>query len=86
MRWNSLLDSCAYQALDCMIYELTTAWHHGLQRLDVLRLGLDEYVSMYMRRWDVADMSEAERAQQVRPSMATAIQGISGPRPARPGA
>jgi hypothetical protein len=81
VRWHSLLDSCAYQALECMIDELTMAWHRGLQRLDVLRVKLDEYVSMYMQRWDVADMSEAERAQQVRPSMATAVQGITGPRP-----
>jgi hypothetical protein len=81
VRWHSVLDSCAYQALECMIDELTMAWHRGLQRLDVLRLGLDEYVSMYMRRWDVAEMSEAERAQQVRPSVATIVQGITGPRP-----
>jgi hypothetical protein len=77
VRWHSLLDSCAYRALECMIDELTVAWHRGLQRLDVLRLGLDEYVDMYMNPWDVADMSEEERAQQVRPSMATAIQGIT---------
>jgi hypothetical protein len=40
-----------------MIDELTKAWHRGLQRLDGLRVKLDEYVSMYMQRWDVADMS-----------------------------
>ncbi len=40
-------------------------------------MGLDEYVSMYMKPWDVADMSEAERAQQVRPSMATAIHALA---------
>ena len=62
-----------------MIDELTMAWHRGLQRLDVLRMGLDEYVSMYMKPWDVADMHDAQRAQQVRPSMASAIMGITGP-------
>jgi hypothetical protein len=82
VRWHSLLNSCAYQALECMIDELTMAWHRGLQRLAVLRVKLDEYVSMYMQRWYVADMGEAERAQQVRPSMATAaVHGITGPRP-----
>ncbi len=81
VRWHSVLDSCAYQALDCMINELTMAWHRGLRRLDVLRVKLDVYVSVYMQRWDVATMSEAERAQQVRPSMATAILGITGPHP-----
>jgi hypothetical protein len=30
----------------------------------------------YMHCWDVADMSEAQRAQ-LRPSMAAAIQGIT---------
>lgn len=79
-RWHNLLDSCGYQALECMMSELSKAWHSGLQRLDVLRPGLDEYVQMYMNRWDLAEMSEAERAQ-VRPSMASAIQGITGQPP-----
>jgi hypothetical protein len=43
VRWHSVLDSCAYQALECNIDELTMAWHRGLQRLDVLRVKLDEY-------------------------------------------
>ena len=59
-----------------MISELTKAWDRGLQRLDVIRQGLDEYVHRYMHCWDVADMSEAQRAQ-LRPSMAAAIQGIT---------
>jgi hypothetical protein len=81
VRWHSLLDSCAYQGLECMIDELNMAWHRGLQRLDVLRVGLDEYVSMYMKPWDVADMHDAQRAQWVRPSMSSAIQRIIRPHP-----
>jgi hypothetical protein len=54
--------------------DATKAWDRGLQRLDVIRLGLDEYMKRYMHCWDVADMNEAQRAQ-LRPSMAAAIQG-----------
>ncbi len=74
-RWHSVLDSCMWQALQCMITELSKAWQSGLQRLDVLRcIGLEEYVDQ-MHIWDVADMNEAQRSQ-VRPSMAAAIRGI----------
>jgi hypothetical protein len=31
-----------------MISELTKAWDRDLQRLDVIRLGLDEYMHRYM--------------------------------------
>jgi hypothetical protein len=51
-RWNSVLDSCMWQALQAMIDELSKAWQSGLQRLDVLRgMGLEEYqltVDTYM--------------------------------------
>jgi hypothetical protein len=36
------------KALQCMISELTKAWDRDLQRLDVIRLGLDEYMHRYM--------------------------------------
>ena len=76
-RWHSLLDFCAHKALQCMISELTKAWDRGLQRLDVIRQALDEYVRRYMQCWDVADMNEAQRAQ-LRPIMAAAmIQGTT---------
>jgi hypothetical protein len=75
-RWHRLLDFCAHRALQCTISELTEAWDRGLQRLDVIRLGLDEYMHRYMHCWDVVDMNEAQRAQ-LRPSIAAAIQGIT---------
>ncbi len=74
-RWNSVLDSCMWQALQAMIDELSKAWQSGLQRLDVLSgMGLEEYVETYMDCWDVSGMSEVQRAQ-IRPSMAAAIKG-----------
>jgi hypothetical protein len=74
-RWHSVLDSCVWQALQCMIDELTKAWQSGLQRLDALKgVGLEEYVETYMDCWDVSGMNEAQRSQ-IRPSMAAAIKG-----------
>jgi hypothetical protein len=77
-RWHRLLDFCAHIALRCMINEVTKAWDRGLQRLDVIRPGLDEYVRRYMHRWDAANMTEGQLSQ-LRPSMAAAIQGTSQP-------
>ncbi len=88
-RWHRLLEFCAHKALECMINELNKAWERGLQRLDVIRQGLDEYMRRYMHCWDAADMNEAQRAQlrpsrpsmaaaiQLRPSMVAAIQGTT---------
>lgn len=80
-RWHNVLDFCAHQALQCMVNELSKAWRQGLQRLDVLRPGMEEYERVYMQPWDVADMAEEERLQ-VRPSIAAAIQGILKSQPA----
>jgi hypothetical protein len=77
-RWNSVLDSCMWQGLQCMTMELTKAWQSGLDRLDVLRgMRLEEYVETYMDCWDLSDMDESQRSL-VRPSMAAAIRG-TGP-------
>jgi hypothetical protein len=41
--WNF----CAHKALECKINELTKAWDRGLQRLDVIKQGLDEYMFFF---------------------------------------
>jgi hypothetical protein len=75
-RWHSVLDSCMWEALQCMINELKKAWQSGLRRLDVLRgVRLEAYVQRYMDCWDLSGIVNEAQRSQIRPCMAAAIQG-----------
>jgi hypothetical protein len=59
-----------------MMDELDAAWHSELVRLDILKLPVDDYIDQYMTPLDAAEMSEEQRAQQVRPAMAQCISAM----------
>jgi hypothetical protein len=73
-RRHSLLDFTAHTALHCMTAALEDAWQAELSRLDILKQPLNEYIDQYLVPLDVAEMSEGQRDEHVRPAMARAIK------------